>query len=41
MLSTVKNANKIVILKNGEIQDQGTYEELKNKKNELFDAMTT
>ena len=40
-LSTVKNANKIVILKNGEIQDQGTYEELKNKKNELFDAMTT
>ncbi|MDB9983203.1 ABC transporter ATP-binding protein/permease [Candidatus Pelagibacter sp.] len=40
-LSTVKKADKIVILKNGMIQEQGTYEELKNKKNELFDAMTT
>ena len=38
-LSTVKEADKIVILKNGEIQVQGTYEDLKNKRNELFDAM--
>lgn len=38
-LSTVKKADKIIILNNGEIQDQGTYENLKNKKNELFDAM--
>ena len=40
-LSSVKKADKIIILKNGEIQDQGHFEELKNKKNELFDAMTS
>ncbi len=39
-LSTVKNADNIIILKNGEIQDQGTFHDLKIKKNELFDAMT-
>ena len=38
-LSTVKMADKIIVLKNGEIQDQGKYEDLKDKKNELFDAM--
>ena len=40
-LSSVKNADKIIILKNGEIEDQGHFDELKNKKNELFDAMTS
>ncbi len=39
-LSTVKNADNIIIIKNGEIQDQGSFEDLKIKKNELFDAMT-
>ena len=39
-LSTVKNADNIIILKNGEIQDQGSFDDLKIKKNELFDAMT-
>ena len=39
-LSTVKNADNIIILKNGEIQDQGSFHDLKIKKNELFDAMT-
>ena len=39
-LSTIKNADKIIILKNGEIQDIGNFEQLKNKKNELFEAMS-
>ncbi|MDC0916130.1 ABC transporter ATP-binding protein [Candidatus Pelagibacter sp.] len=38
-LSTVKMADKIIVLKDGEIQDQGKYQDLKDKKNELFDAM--
>jgi len=38
-LSTVKMADKIIVLKDGEIQDQGKYQDLKIKKNELFDAM--
>lgn len=40
-LSTVKNADNIIILKNGEIQDQGSFHDLNIKKNELFDAMTS
>ena len=38
-LSTVKHADKIFVLKDGMIEDQGRYEELKNKKNELFSSM--
>ena len=38
-LSTVKHADKIFVLKDGVIEDQGRYEELKNKKNELFNSM--
>ena len=38
-LSTVKHADKIFVLKDGMIEDQGKYEELKNKKNELFSSM--
>ena len=38
-LSTVKHADKIFVLKDGMIEDQGKYEELKNKKNELFSSL--
>ena len=37
--STIKNADKIIILKNGEIEDIGNFEQLRNKKNELFESM--
>ena len=37
-LSTIKNADKIFFLDNGEIVDSGTFEEL-FKRNEKFKAM--
>jgi ABC-type multidrug transport system fused ATPase/permease subunit len=39
-LSTVKNADNIFVLNNGTIEDQGRFEELKNKENQLFKSLT-
>lgn len=38
-LSTVKNADNIIVLKNGEIVEQGTHKELVGKKNEYFNLV--
>ncbi len=38
-LSTVKNADKIVVLKNGEIVEQGTHEELAIKKGDYYELV--
>ena len=38
-LSTVKNADKIIVLKNGEIVEQGTHEELAAKKGDYFELV--
>ena len=39
-LSTIKNADKIVVLKNGKIEETGTYEQLMNKKGAFYEMKT-
>ena len=38
-LSTVKNADKIVVLENGEIKEEGTHYELTKKKGKYFELV--
>ena len=38
-LSTVKNADNIIVLKNGKIVEQGTHKELVEMKNEYFNLV--
>ena len=35
-LSTIRNADKIAVIKNGQLEEFGTYEELMNKKGEFY-----
>ena len=35
-LATIKNANSIVVMNNGEIAEQGTHEELVNIENGVY-----
>jgi ABC-type multidrug transport system fused ATPase/permease subunit len=39
-LSTIRNADKIVVLEKGEIVEQGTHEDLFEKKGRYFDLYT-
>ncbi len=39
-LSTIKNADKIVVLKNGKIEEIGTYEQLMKKKGAFYEMKT-
>jgi len=34
-LSTLRNANRLIVLKNGKIEEMGTHEELMEKKGEF------
>ena len=38
-LSTVKNADQIIVLKNGKIVEQGNHQELVNKKADYFNLV--
>jgi ATP-binding cassette subfamily B protein len=38
-LSTIKNADQIVVLKNGKIKEVGTHDQLLNGKNEYFNLV--
>lgn len=38
-LSTVKNADKIIVLENGEIIEEGNHEELANKKGKYYELV--
>lgn len=38
-LSTIKNADKIVVINNGEIVEMGTYHELILKENGIYSAL--
>jgi ABC-type multidrug transport system fused ATPase/permease subunit len=39
-LATIRNADKIVVLENGNIIEQGTHYELLNNKNGLYKTLT-
>lgn len=39
-LSAIKNANKIIVLKNGELIEMGTHEQLLNNKNYYYELWT-
>ncbi len=39
-LSTVKNSDKIIVLKKGHISEQGTHDELMNLKGEYYQLYT-
>ncbi len=40
-LETIKNVDKILVLSNGEIKEEGTYQELLNKKNYFYNLVNS
>ncbi|KAJ8927496.1 hypothetical protein NQ314_020045 [Rhamnusium bicolor] len=40
-LSTIRGANKIVVISQGQVVEQGTHDELMEKKNEYYNLVTT
>ena len=40
-LETIKNVDKILVLSSGEIKEEGTYQELLNKKNYFYNLVNS